>query len=107
MFAVCPFLLQRVEVVRTTSAWLYRSAGMKCPICKAETKQLEDSFFDGYAIKCPIHGEIEFSDTVRAMRMGDSGEAWERARTNARTRTTKDAETTSGTRPRILDCDFL
>src|SRR5262245_38881763 len=39
---------------------------VKCPVCKSDAEELERGFFDGHAIKCPIHGEVEFSDTVRA-----------------------------------------
>ncbi len=81
---------------------------MECPICKSKAQELERGLFDGYALKCPIHGEIEFSDTVRATRMSESREAWERALTNARTRALKIAqhETVAGKRPRVLDSDF-
>jgi hypothetical protein len=81
---------------------------MECPICKSKAQKLDDGLFDGHALRCPIHGEIEFSDTVRVKRMSEPREAWERALTNARTRAAKNAqhETVAGKRPRILDLDF-
>jgi hypothetical protein len=81
---------------------------MQCPICKSEAQELERGFFDGYALKCPTHGEIEFSDTVRTTRMNEPRDVWERAHTNARERAVKDTqhETVAGKRPRILDSDF-
>jgi hypothetical protein len=80
---------------------------MECPICKSHAQELAP-LFDGYALKCPIHGEIEFTDTVRATRMNEPREAWEYAHTNARQRAIKNAkhETIAGKRPRILDSDF-
>jgi hypothetical protein len=81
---------------------------MECPICKSEARELERGLFDGHALRCPVHGEIEFSDTVRATRLGEPRAAWERAHTNARERAVKNAqhETVAGKRPRILDSDF-
>jgi hypothetical protein len=80
---------------------------MECPICKSQAQEFEP-VFDGYALKCPVHGEVEFSDTVRATRMNEPREAWERAHSNARLRAIKTAqhETVAGNRPRILDSDF-
>jgi hypothetical protein len=80
----------------------------KCPVCKSDAEELEAGLFDGYAIRCPTHGEIEFSDTVRATRSNEPREAWERALRNARERALKTAqhETVAGKRPRILDYDF-
>ncbi len=40
----------------------------KCPVCKSDAEELDAGLFDGYAIKCPTHGEIEFSDSVRVER---------------------------------------
>src|SRR5260221_1507478 len=31
----------------------------KCPVCKSDAEELEAGLFDGYAIRCPTHGEIE------------------------------------------------
>jgi hypothetical protein len=82
---------------------------MECPICKSKAQELEGGRFDGYALKCPVHGEVEVSDTVRATRMDESRVAWERAHTNARYRAVKNTqhETVAGKRPRILDSDFM
>jgi hypothetical protein len=81
---------------------------MECPICKSKAQELDGGLFDGHALRCPILGEIEFSDTVRATRMSEPRESWERAHTNARNRAVKNAqhETVAGNRPRILDSDF-
>jgi len=80
----------------------------KCPVCKSDAEELDAGLFDGYAIKCPTHGEIEFSDSVRVERWDNAREAWERALTKARARTIKSAqhETVAGKRPRILTYDF-
>ena len=81
---------------------------MECPICKSEARELDRGLFDGNALRCPVHGEIEFSDTVRATRLGELRAAWERAHTNARERAVKttQSEIVAGKRPRILDSDF-
>lgn len=81
---------------------------MECPICKFKAQELESGFFDGYALRCPVHGELEFTDTVRATRGSALREAWERAHATARTRAVKSAQhqTAAGKRPRILDSDF-
>jgi hypothetical protein len=81
---------------------------MECPICKSEAEELGRGLIDGYALRCSVHGEIEFSDTVRATRMDEPRAAWERAHTNARKRAAKNAqhETVAGGRPRIIDLDF-
>ena len=73
---------------------------MECPICKSEARELERGLFDGHALRCPVHGEIEFSDTVRATRLGEPRDAWECAVKNTQ------HETVAGKRPRILDSDF-
>jgi hypothetical protein len=80
----------------------------KCPVCKSDAEELERGVFDGYAIKCPTHGSIEFSDTVRATRWNEPRKVWEHAFKNARERTlrTGQHETVAGKRPRILDSDF-
>jgi hypothetical protein len=80
----------------------------KCPVCKSDAQELEPGFFDGYTVKCPIHGEIEFSDSVRAARWNEPRAAWEAALTRARERALKTAQhtTVAGKRPRILDSDF-
>ncbi|MGY4280873.1 hypothetical protein ACVWXO_000093 [Bradyrhizobium sp. LM2.7] len=81
---------------------------MECPICKSKVQELERGLFDGYALRCPVHSEIDFSDTVRATRMNEPREAWERAHSNARLRAIKDAQhkNVGGKRPRIIDEDF-
>jgi len=81
---------------------------MECPICKSKAQELEGGLFDGHALRCPVHGEIEFSDTVRATRMGEPRAEWERAHTNARERAVRNAQpkTVASKRPRILDSDF-
>jgi hypothetical protein len=81
---------------------------MECPICKSEAQELERGFFDGHALRCTVHGEIEFSDTVRSTRSDEPRDAWERAHTNAWERAIRNAqhETVAGKRPRILDSDF-
>ena len=79
---------------------------MECPICKAKAQKLESGFFDGYALKCLTHGEIEFTDTVQSTRMNEPRDAWERAHTNARTRAVKATGTLGEKRPRITDRDF-
>ena len=81
---------------------------MECPICKSKAQELDVGLFDGYALKCPVHGDIEFSDTVGATRMDEPRAAWERAHTTARECAAKNAqqETVAGKRPRILDSDF-
>jgi hypothetical protein len=80
----------------------------KCPVCKANAEELQPGLFDGHALKCSVHGEIEFSDTVRATRSNYPREAWEQALTHARQRVLKTGrpETLAGHRPRILDDDF-
>jgi hypothetical protein len=80
---------------------------MECPICQADAEELAVTF-DGYALKCPTHGEFEFSGTVNATRQGAPREAWEHALTTARTRAIKSgqSETLAGKRPRIVDTDF-
>ena len=80
----------------------------KCPICKAEAEQIDRGFIDGYAVKCPIHGWFEFSDTAKVTRGNEPREAWERALTKARLRALQTAqdETVAGKRPQILDSDF-
>jgi hypothetical protein len=79
---------------------------MECPICKSDAEEIEKGFFDGYTVKCPVHGEFQFTDTVRATRMNEPREAWERAHTNARMRATRESETLGGKRPKIFDDDF-
>ena len=82
---------------------------MDCPMCKSKAEEIERGFFDGYTVKCPVHGEFEFTDTVKSTRMNEPREAWERALTSARKRAVKDAEnpTVGGNRPRIKGDDFL
>jgi hypothetical protein len=65
----------------------------KCPVCKSDAERLEPGFFDGYTIKCPTHGEIEFSDTTRVTRWNEPREAWECALTKARDRALRTAST--------------
>lgn len=79
---------------------------MECPICKSKAPELDRGIFDGYALKCPTHGEFEFTATVRATRMNEPREAWERAHTTARTHALNEAEMLGGKRPRIYDGDF-
>jgi len=81
----------------------------KCPVCQALVEQFEQGFIDGCAVKCPIHGWFELSDTALVTRSGEPREAWERALTKARKRVlhqTEQNETIAGKRPRILDSDF-
>jgi hypothetical protein len=78
----------------------------ECPICKSSA-QVEPGTFDGYTMKCQVHGEFEFSDTVKSTHWNEPRGAWEQL-TKARERTIKTTqhETVAGRRPRILDSDF-
>lgn len=80
---------------------------MLCPICQTDAEELAVAF-DGYAVKCPVHGEFEFSGTVNSTRQSEPRQAWERALTNARLRVSKSGqhETVAGKRPRIVGDDF-
>jgi hypothetical protein len=82
---------------------------MECPICKSKAEEIEKGFFDGHTVKCPVHGEFEYTDTVNSTRMNEPRGAWEHALTNARKRAALDAAnpTVGGKRPRIKDDDFL
>jgi hypothetical protein len=78
----------------------------KCPVCKQTLEQSERGFIDGYAVKCPVHGWIEISDTVNTTRSNEPRDAWERALRKARDRAHRDSDTLAWRRPRILDHDF-
>jgi hypothetical protein len=80
----------------------------QCPVCKSDAEELNQGLFDGHAIKCTTHGEIEFSDSVRVERWNEPRGAWERALTKARMRGIKSSphETLIGKRPRIMTYDF-
>jgi hypothetical protein len=82
---------------------------MECPICKSKAEEIERGFFDGYTIRCAVHGEFEFTDTVKSTRMNEPRKAWEHALTNARKQAIRDAGNPSiaGNRPRIKNDDFL
>jgi hypothetical protein len=73
---------------------------MKCPICGTEAQEIEPGMGDFHTVRCPQHGEFQFSDTLRADTTPRTVEQWERALAQAR------ESAAPGARPRITSCEF-
>ena len=71
-----------------------------CPICEADAEALPiTGDFQGF--NCPAHGKLEVSGTALTTRRQKGILDWERALVRA------NARANSGSRPRIMDDDFL
>jgi hypothetical protein len=72
---------------------------MKCPICGSDAEQIEKGMGDFITLRCPNHGEFQFSYTI-IVEPPRNAKQWELALVRARQRTKP------GERPKILIYDF-
>jgi hypothetical protein len=63
------------------------TAMVRCPICKAEAKEIDRGLFDGLGFDCKFHGRFRVSGTVLAQPKKLTRRQWEYALMLAKART--------------------